>query len=111
MSGLRRDLELNLFELLPTRELLGRAPFREHDRRTITAMLDAAERIAGDKLVPCYGLSDEQEPTLVDGQVRVPAEVADAVRSVADAGFIAASHDVAVCGMPRDVAGVLGAWS
>lgn len=95
----RRDLEFQLFEVNATEALLDRSRYADHSRETFLAAIDTAEQIAVEKYLPHYRLADEHEPVFVDGRVRMPSEVGEAVRAYCAAGLLAASHDFELGGM------------
>jgi butyryl-CoA dehydrogenase len=86
----RRDLSFQLFEVLDAERLTERARFAGHDRATFEAALDTAEAVAREQFRPHYVKADREEPRVEDGRVRLPDEVAPAIRAFTDAGFMAA---------------------
>ena len=89
----RRDLAFQLYEVLDVDALCARARFAEHDREGLDATLDAAYRIAEDRFLPFAALTDQQEPRLVDGTVRMVPETKAALDALGEAGFIAAAFE------------------
>ena len=89
----RRDLAFQLYEVLDVDELCTRARFSEHDRDGLDAALDAAYRIAEHRFLPFAALTDQQEPRLVDGAVRMVPETKAALDALGEAGFIAAAFE------------------
>jgi butyryl-CoA dehydrogenase len=88
----RRDLDFQLFEVLGAERLAERAYYAEHDRISMSAALDTAATIAAEKFQTHYREADLQEPHLVNGQVRLPPGVAEALQAFAAAGFMNADR-------------------
>ncbi|MFL6621474.1 MAG: acyl-CoA dehydrogenase [Sulfurifustis sp.] len=99
----RRDLDFQLYEALDTEALTARARYSEHGRETFAAAIDTALKIAEEKFLPHNRKADEHEPEFDGTRVQMIPEVKDAVRAVADAGFLAAAHDYALGGMQLPV--------
>ncbi len=94
-----RDIDFQLYEVLGAGSLTDRARYADHSRETFDAVLATARRLAETELHPHHRVSDEQEPYIRDGKVVTPDAVKRAITAMADAGFIAASHDYDVGGM------------
>ena len=94
-----RDLEFQLYEVLDAVSLTERERYADHSRETFDAVLATARSLAESELQPHHRESDEHEPFIRDGHVVTPVAVKHAIAAMADAGFIAASHDYAVGGM------------
>ena len=47
----QRDLEFLLYEFLDTESLLDNERYREHDRETLDAVIEAGKKLAEDKLL------------------------------------------------------------
>jgi alkylation response protein AidB-like acyl-CoA dehydrogenase len=95
----RRDLEFVLYEWLDIGALAARPAFAGHSRETLDAALDIYERMAVDRFAPHNKVSDRNEPTILDGRVRVIPEVGSALTHFASAGLLAAAHDAEFGGM------------
>lgn len=94
-----RDLDFQLYEVLRADALTQHARFADHSRETFDAVIATARAIAERELAPHVRESDEHEPFVRDGRVVTPAAVHDALRSIADSGFIAAGFDADVGGL------------
>ena len=94
-----RDIDFQLYEVLGAGSLTDRARYADHSRETFDAVLATARRLAETELHPHHSVSDEHEPYIRDGKVVTPDAVKRAIAAMADAGFIAASHDYDVGGM------------
>lgn len=67
----RRDLELQLFEVLDAEALASPPRFAEHSRETFLSALDTAFDVADAKFAPDNRAADEHEPTFEDGRLRL----------------------------------------
>ena len=67
----RRNLDFVLFEMLDLDTLLTTPRYEEHDRESITAMLDVVEGIAETNFLPFAAKLDANEPKFVDGKVEI----------------------------------------
>ena len=94
-----RDLDFQLYEVLSAQSLVRRERYADHSRETFDAVIATARSLAESALLPHRRESDEQEPFIRDGRVVTPDAVKAAIAAIADAGFIAASHDYAHGGM------------
>jgi alkylation response protein AidB-like acyl-CoA dehydrogenase len=108
----RRDLEFLLHEWLDVETLTKRPRYAEHSRETFDAVLELAEDIATEHFAPHNRKADENEPRMVDGQVVLIPEVAEALRVFSEAGLMAGSFDESLGGMqlPHTVAQAALAW-
>src|SRR5665213_624872 len=95
----RRDLDFQLFEVLDVEALLRLPYFAEHDRATLTGVLDAAYEVAGDYFAPTAAELDAFEFRLDGGEVATPAALKTAVRAYVDAGFMGATFSAADGGL------------
>ncbi len=87
----RVDLRFLLFDWLGVEELCTREPFTDHDRESITLVLDLARAVAVEHLLPCYAELDRDEPVFEGGRAILPEATGRAVRAIADSGLIWAS--------------------
>jgi alkylation response protein AidB-like acyl-CoA dehydrogenase len=108
----RRDLDFLLFEWLDTEALLGRPRFRDHDRETVSGVLDLAEALATSHFAPHNRAADLNEPRFDGHVVEIIPEVGTALRAFADAGFLAAPMDASIGGaqLPGSVFGAAMSW-
>ena len=108
----RRDLEFLLFEWLDTESLLARPRFSDHDRETVTGVLELAETLATSHFAPHNRAADLNEPRFDGGSVTIIPEVGTALRAFADAGFPAAPMDASIGGaqLPWSVFGAAMSW-
>jgi len=96
---MRETLEFLLYDWLHAADLTARARFADHSRETFGAVLDTCERIAREKLAPCYRLLDTEEPRFDGERVHLPAATLDAVNALVDSGMLAATKDYELGGM------------
>jgi butyryl-CoA dehydrogenase len=108
----RRDLDFLLFEWLDTEALLARPRFAEHDRDTVSGILDLAETLATSHFAPHNRTADVNEPQFDGHVVEIIPEVGTALRAFADAGFPAAPIDASIGGaqLPGSVFGAAMLW-
>ncbi|KJK16802.1 acyl-CoA dehydrogenase [Pseudomonas sp. NPDC087612] len=89
-----RELQFQLYELLDTQALLQRPRYAEHDRAVFDATLQTARGIAAEYFAPHNQKGDANEPTFDGENVRLIPETKAAWDAFAEAGFLAAHHDV-----------------
>lgn len=98
-GNVRKTLEFMMYDWLQIEDLCRRERYALHNRETFNSVLDVSEKIAQEQFAPLNRLTDAQEPEYVDGSVRLPDGVAQALRAYTDAGLLAAGHDEQVGGM------------
>jgi butyryl-CoA dehydrogenase len=84
-----RELEFLLYEVLDVQALCRTPLYRDHDRESFRQALAAAERLARERFEPHAAAADVREPEVRDSRVWITPEVGEALRSLADAGFLA----------------------
>jgi hypothetical protein len=83
----RRDLDFVLFEWLAVEDLLSAPRYSEHDRETLVAVMDLAEKLAEQHFLPANRIADRDEPKLSNsGEVVLPVETAEALAAFAETG-------------------------
>src|SRR6267142_1505622 len=90
----RRDLAFLLDEVLAVETLTQRSRFAEHNRASLDAILDTAERLALAEFAPHNRRSDEEEPRWDGSAVTIIPEVKAALASFSSAGFMAMRADL-----------------
>ena len=111
-SGLRRDIDFQLFDWLRIEELCSRERFASQERAEYEAVLELAERLAVEQFEPHNRSADRAEPHMVEGRVVMVPEVRPALRALAEAGLIGAAMDEDVGGMqlPTTLTTAAYAW-
>ncbi|MCW1432358.1 acyl-CoA dehydrogenase [Novosphingobium sp. JCM 18896] len=95
----RRDLDFVLFEWLAVEDLLSAPRYSEHDRETLVAVMDLAEKLAEQHFLPANRIADRDEPKLSDGgEVVLPVETAEALAAFAETGLLSASQPAEIGG-------------
>ncbi len=89
----RRDLDFQLFEVLGLADLCATPRYGDHDRTSLGAVLDLAQKLAEEELWPHAAALDRNEPRVEDGKVRIEPAVGDALAKLREAGFFAAHLD------------------
>jgi len=95
----RRLVDFLVFDWLGAAELLQRARFADHSRETFDAVIDLAERVAQNDLLPHYKSADRDEPELTAEGVKVSPGIRQGVRTFLDAGLNAGPFDAGLGGM------------
>lgn len=105
-KALRREIDFMLYDWLGVEQLSALPDFEGQDRSDWDAFLDLSGEIAWNELLPCYKVSDREEPRLDDGQVRVQQQLAAALRVYLDAGLhqATARPEAGGMGLPFTVA-------
>lgn len=96
---MRKTLEFMMYDWLRVQELTSRDRYAAHSRETFDSVLDVSERIALEQFQPLNRLTDDQEPEYINGAVKLPDGVAQALKAYADSGLLAAGHNEEVGGM------------
>lgn len=100
----RASIDFLLFDVLNVEALCSSGRYIDHDRASMQAVLDLAERIAEEHLWPHAALADTQEPYIDNGSVHILPETIAALHTLREAGFFAAHADYAHGGMQLPVA-------
>ena len=83
-----RDIEFNLFEVLDRESILGKPPYADLDRETVSALLAEADHLARTKVAASYAEADRNPPTF-DPQthtVTLPEALKASYRALLDSG-------------------------
>ncbi len=86
-----RDIEFNLFEVLDRESILGREPYDDLDRETVSAILAETDHLARTKLADSFAVG-EHEPPVFDPQthtVTLPEAFKKSYRALLDSGVAA----------------------
>lgn len=107
----RSDLQFLLFDWLKAESLSDQPDFNHLDRESIVAMIDAALVLATAEFLPHAAKSDANPPVIIDGQVKIIPEVAQALNAYREAGFFGMQTPLAEggLGLPYTVVSAIGA--
>jgi len=94
-----RDVKFQLFEWLPTAELLEAEKFADWDLENIEMVLDEALKIAQEQLAPCNEAGDRVGAKWADGEVTLPEGFHAAYQTVTEGGWIGLLADPEYGGM------------
>jgi alkylation response protein AidB-like acyl-CoA dehydrogenase len=86
-----RDIEFNLFEVLDRESILGREPYADLDRETVSAILAETDHLARTKLAESFAIG-ESEPPVFDPQdhsVTLPEGFKKSYQALLDSGVAA----------------------
>ena len=105
MTGIldRKTIDFILFDMLSIEQRCGSGRYEDHDRESLHAVLNLAQKMSEDELWPHVALSDANEPQLVDGEARILPEAKEALGKLREAGFFAAHADYELGGMQLPV--------
>ena len=109
-GALRREIDFLLFDVLRVDALCALPCFRDHERPTFDAVLDAAAALAQAAFAPHARAADEHEPVVVDGRIAHVDGQQAALRAFADSGFLAATREAALGGAQLPQAVAQAAW-
>lgn len=95
----RRDVDFYLDEMFDLNGLLASERYEDHDRDSITAILDLAQQIAEEAFLPCAAELDDCEPVFEDGKAITPEVLKTCLETYVQAGLPTATFDAAQGGM------------
>lgn len=100
-----RDIHFQLFEWLPTGDILSGERFAEWDEESLRMALGEALKIAQEKFDPANEDGDREGSRWEDGVVTVPDSFLPAYRTLAEGGWVGAvnSPEYGGLGMPQVV--------
>jgi len=99
----RQTIDFLLFDVFGVSDLCGQGRYEDHDRTSLTAVLDLAQKLSEETLWPHATLSDTQEPELCEGEVRILPQARAALGVLSRAGFFSAHADFDAGGMQLPV--------
>jgi len=99
----RRDVDFYLDEMFDLGGLLEKDRYAEHDRESITAILDLCQNMAEEEFLPCAAELDENEPVFKDGQAITPDVLKACLKTFVAAGLPTATFDHDLGGMQLPV--------
>ena len=83
----RRDVDFYLDEMFDLGSLLASDRYSEHDRESITAILDLCQSMAEEEFLPCAAEHDENEPVFKDGNAITPDSLKACLKTFVEAGL------------------------
>jgi butyryl-CoA dehydrogenase len=95
----RRDLDFVLYELLNIENLARTSRYEGQDRALYEATIDAAQTLAEEKFATHAAESDEHEPRLENGKVKLIPAIKEATDAYVEAGVMGMSMDADAGGM------------
>ena len=99
----RRDVDFYLDEMFDLGSLLASDRYSEHDRESITAVLDLCQNMAEEEFLPLAAEHDENEPVFKDGQAITPDSLKSCLKTFVEAGLPTATFDHDLGGMQLPV--------
>ena len=99
----RRDVDFYLDEMFDLASLLASDRYCEHDRESVTAILDLCQNMAEQEFLPCAAEHDENEPIFKDGQAITPDSLKACLKTFIKAGLPTATFDHDLGGMQLPV--------
>ncbi len=94
-----REIAFSLFDVVGVNDLAEMPRYQDHSREVYEAILETADKVAGDYFAPHNRKGDLNEPRVVNGVVELIPEVAEAMDAYREAGFFSAHHDEADGGL------------
>lgn len=94
-----REIAFSLFDVVGVDDLAEMPRYQDHSREVYEAILETADKVAGDYFAPHNRKGDLNEPRVVNGVVELIPEVAEAMDAYREAGFFSAHHDEADGGL------------
>jgi alkylation response protein AidB-like acyl-CoA dehydrogenase len=83
-----RDVTFQLFEWLPTGELLGKERFGQWERADVEMVLNEALKLAKEQLDPANKEGDRVGVRMENGQVKLPPSFHAAYRKICEGGWV-----------------------
>ncbi len=95
----RTDIDFLLFDVFETERLTHLEHFCDHSKETFSATIDLAHNLGVDYFEPHASLVDENEPQMLNQEVKIADEVHQALGQYYAAGFGAATQSYELGGM------------
>lgn len=86
-----RNLKFLMYDVQKVDELTGYPYYEEHSREMFDLVLDTAAKMSRDIIKPIFQEMDQQQPELVDGEVKVHPKVRDFLKECGEGGWIGAN--------------------
>ena len=94
----KRDQRFILFEQLGIEDLFDAEKYEDYSQEVVEMMLNEAEKMAVDVILPTYDVGDREGVVFADGKVTVPSCIHDALKKFNEAGWNCAPADPEVGG-------------
>jgi hypothetical protein len=94
-----RDVKFQLFEWLPTAELLGKEMFAQWDLDSVSMVLDEAYKLAEEQLAPTNADGDQIGARLENGVVKMPPSFHPVYEKIREGGWISCINNPEYGGM------------
>jgi alkylation response protein AidB-like acyl-CoA dehydrogenase len=94
-----RDVKFQLFEWLPTSELLKRARFSQWETGDVEMVLEEALKLAKEQLAPCNRDGDQVGARFEDGKVSMPPSYHPVYKTFCEAGWVGSINNPEFGGM------------
>ena len=94
-----KTLEFLLFEVLKLEEVLELSRFADHDKESVTMLINAVREFSDKELYPYFKEMDENPARYEDGEIIVHPQVNMAIQKSGEMGLIAAPFDYDAGGM------------
>ncbi|MDG1483626.1 MAG: acyl-CoA dehydrogenase [Myxococcota bacterium] len=94
-----RDLTFLLFDVFGMDDILSAETFSSHDQQGLVDILEMARQMSLQEFAPIAAALDAEEPTLVDGKVRLHPAAKPALDTFIEAGFLSAPFDEDIGGL------------
>jgi alkylation response protein AidB-like acyl-CoA dehydrogenase len=101
-----RDIRFQLFEWLPTGQLLGHEPFAQWERADVEMVLDEARKLAEEQLAPVNRDGDKVGARFENGRVFLPPSFHPVYQKLCEGGWIGCINNPEYGGM--GLPGVVG---
>ena len=99
----RRDVDFYLDEMFDLRSLIDSDRYSEHDRESITVVLDLCQTMAEGEFLRCAAEHDENEPIFKDRKAIIPDSLKACLKTLVIAGMRTATSDHHLGGMQLPV--------
>jgi len=98
-----RDQKFIMYEQLGIEKLFSLEKYKDYSSEIVDMMLNEAEKMAVDLIVPTYDVGDKEGCTFEAGKVTIPACFHDVYKKFCEAGWVCAHRDPEVGGQGAPV--------
>lgn len=89
----RRNINFMLYEVMDVLSLANHSYFSDHNKESYTMVLDVADTIAERYMRPFLKEDIQNEPKLINGEIKVSEAIADYFKAFCDSGLMTVSFD------------------